>query len=61
MINDGRGNLGVMDWWEWPLLAAIAIYILTWRGLGPLGRPKDPPFPIWPGVWRFIREKLWSS
>ena len=50
-----------MDWWEWPVLAAIAIYILTWRGLGPLGQPKSPPFPIWPDVWRYIREKLWSS
>ncbi|MEI6200926.1 MAG: hypothetical protein WCP68_03150 [Enhydrobacter sp.] len=54
-------NLDAMDWWEWLVLAIIAIYILTWRGLGPLGQPKDPPFLIWPDVWRFIREKLWSS
>ena len=50
-----------MDWWEPLVLIAIAVYIFTWRGFGPLGQPKDPPFPIWPDIWRFIRKKLWSS
>jgi hypothetical protein len=49
----------VMEWWEPFVLIAIVVYLFTWRGFGPLGRPKDPPFPIWPDVWRVIREKLW--
>jgi hypothetical protein len=50
-----------MDWWEPLFLIAVAVYLFTWRGFGPLGQPHDPPFPIWPDIRRFIRKKLWSS
>ena len=50
-----------MDWLDFLALAAIAVYLFTWRGFGPIGQPKNPPFPIWPQVWEYVRRKLWSS
>ena len=50
-----------MDWWDWLAIAAIGVYIFTWRGFGPLGQPKDPPFPIWPKVGAYLRRKIFSS
>jgi hypothetical protein len=39
-----------MDWWDPLIIAAIVVYIFTWRGFGPIGQPKNPPFPIWPKI-----------
>ena len=50
-----------MDWWEPLVLIALVVYLLTWRGFGPLGQPNVPPFPIWPKVGGYLRRKIFSS
>jgi hypothetical protein len=37
-----------MNWWDW----------LAVRGFGGWGADNDPPFPIWPKVRAWLREKL---
>jgi hypothetical protein len=54
------GDTG-MDWWDWLAMLAIAVYIFTWRGFGPIGQPRNPPFPIWPKVWERLRRLIYSS
>jgi len=29
------------------LLLILVVYLGTWQGFGPIGQPRDPPFPIW--------------
>jgi hypothetical protein len=47
-----------VDWWDWLALAVVGVYTFTWRGFGPIGQPKNPPFPIWPkiGGWLMGRR-----
>jgi hypothetical protein len=45
-----------MDWWDWLAILAAVVYLGTWRGFGPIGQPRNPPFPIWPDVGRTIRR-----
>ncbi len=48
--------------WESCLfLIAVAVYVSTWRGFGPIGQPKDSPFPIWPQVSEYLRREIFSS
>lgn len=50
-----------MDLWDLLALIAVAVYLGTWRGFGPIGQPRHPPFPIWPDVGRFIRRMMGSA
>ena len=50
-----------MNWWDWLAIIAATVYIFTWRGFGPVGAERDPPFPIWPKVGEYLRRIFFSS
>ena len=50
-----------MAWWDPLIIAAIVVYLFTLRGFGPIGQPKNPPFPIWPKIGGWLMGKSWPD
>ena len=50
-----------MDAWDVLIIAAIAVYLFTIRGFGPVGQPHDPPFPIWPKIGGWLMGGSWPD
>ena len=50
-----------MDWWDPLIIAAIVVYLFTICGFGPIGQPKNPPFPVWPKIGGWLMGKNWPD
>ena len=46
-----------MEWWEWLMIVAVAVWIFTYRGFSGSGKPSDPPFPnAWTKLGTYLRK-----